>query len=279
MTKQILKKLTLYSLVFALGLSPALSYAKDNESNKRGGDDNKKERVEKDHRFCLRAFGDASGNCFFPFGFGKKFRGIASSTPDTVAPVISGILIRPNSTKAKISWHTDEKTENTVFWSTSASVDTNSSSTPSVSKFRKTKNHSVILRNLTASTTYYVLIRSKDKSGNTTFSPVTSFTTKAPLPDTHLPVISQVALLVGTSTVNVKWHTNENASSKVYYSTSSNVDTSASTTSFVENTTLKQDHSLSLTGLVSQTLYYLKAESKDGSGNTTVTATFSATTE
>ena len=191
MTDQIYRKLTALLLIFAIGLVPALSYAKS-EDNKKDHD-NQEERVEKSDRSCFKAFGHlfARGflknrgedrtstpwNCFLPFGISKKFGGSASTTPDVIPPVIS-----------------------------------------------------------------------------------------------------RIRTMVGTSTASVSWRTNENSTSRLYYGTSTGLDVNASTTSYIENNTLKKNHFLILNGLATSSAYYLAIESKDGSGNRTVTTTFTAST-
>ena len=292
--------MTVFLLIFALGFGfmPASSYAKNND-DKRDRDDRREERIEnhkersgRNDKSCLRAFGhlfapgfiknrgrvSLLGYCFLPFGISKKFSGMASSTLDTTAPVITNLRVKPNTTKARISWRTDEKSDSTVFWSTSANINVNSSSTLSTTRSERTKEHEVTIENLSASTTYFIIVRSRDASSNVGTSVEISFQTKALTPDSTPPVISSIALLVGTSTINVSWETNEGASSRVYYGTSASLDVNATTTSFVGNATLTQSHILSVSGLSSSTLYYLAAESKDANGNRTVTPTFSATT-
>lgn len=260
----------------------------------------KREKKEKDRKnsdrkeLCRTAFGRlfAPGfvnnwgaeereffwNCFVPFGIAKKFNGTTSSTTpstDVTAPVISNLLAKPNTVKATITWNTNEKSDSAVFWGTSTGV---TSSSTSLVKNEKVKEHKLVIEGLSASTTYYFVVRSKDASGNTSTSSESSFTTKPVSTDSSAPIISSVTLLMSTSTANISWHTNENATSRVYYGTSSGLDVNASTTSFVENTTLKQNHSILVSGLSTSTLYYFAAESRDGSGNRTVTPVFSATT-
>ncbi|MDO8569441.1 MAG: fibronectin type III domain-containing protein [bacterium] len=303
MTNQISRKITVLFLVLMLGLAPALSYAKGDDNRKDRDEredreeqvENREERSRRNNKICFRAFGHlfASGflkhrgggdnrilfeNCFLPFGISKKFRGVASSTLDATAPIITSLVAKPNTIKATITWHTNEKSDSTVFWSTSANVDVNSSSTASVTKSEKTKDHNVVIEDLTASTTYFVIVHSRDVDSNTGTSAELSFQTKVLAPDNTNPVISNVVLLIGTSTIKVSWGTNENASSRLYYGTSTSLNANATTTSFVENSTPTKNHVISLNGLNPQTQYHLAAESKDPSGNRTVTPTFTAST-
>src|SRR3989344_4604557 len=142
MKKAISRKLTISLLVLTLGFAPALSYAKNND-NKKVREENKKEQNErKNDQSCLRAFGHliAPGfikthgevsfldSCFLPFGISKKFSGVASSTVDTTAPIITNLLVKPNTTKATVTWKTNERSNSTAFWSTSANININNAS-------------------------------------------------------------------------------------------------------------------------------------------------------
>ena len=317
MTNKISRKTTIFFLVLMLGLGsiPMSSYANSNGNSEEKRED-KKEKLERkkiEHREdkekkvekkierkidrtinknCRAIFSRLFNAGFFlnqsdinlfieclrPFGINASFSGVSSSTPDTLAPVISNLSAKPNTVKSTITWNTNEKSDSTVFWSTSAGVNVNSSSTLNLTKSDRVKEHKLVIENLNASTTYYFVVRSKDAYGNTSTSTEGSFTTKQANTDNAPPIISSVTLLVGTSTANIGWHTNENATSRVYYGTSSSLDVNASTTNFVENSTLKQNHSILLSGLSTSTLYYFASESRDANGNRTVTPIFSATT-
>ena len=302
MTNHIAREISALCLIGVLALSPALSYAKndDNKGNSRNNSE-KKEKVEKVERIsnndnsCFRAFGhlfapgfiknwgqiNFSWNCFLPFGISKKFRGVSTTTPsfvDTIPPIISKLTIKTEASKIVVTWDTNEKSDSTVFWSTSAGVNVNSSSTPNLNQNNLTKDHRIVIENLNASTTYFLVVRSRDASLNTVFSTETSFVTKALSVDMVAPTISNVTLLVGTSTINIGWKTNEDATSRVYYGTSPSLDVNASSTTFIENITLKKDHMISIGSLSTSTQYYLAVESKDLSGNRTVTPVFTATT-
>jgi len=298
MQSKISRNFVLLCLIFTLGLAPTLSYAKNDGKGKDNKHD-KKEKVEKSdkedkklEKACFKAFGhlfargfiknkgqvEFPGNCLLPFGISKKFGDKATSTPDTTSPVISNVSVKVDAHEAVLTWKTNERADGTVFWSLTSPVNTSASSTATSTESRNTKEHKVTISGLTASTTYYAVIRSKDASGNTTLASQISFTTKALAPDNTAPVISGVALLVGTSTINVGWKTNERATSRVYYSTSSSIDINSSSTPFVTNSTLTKDHLVLVTSLSLGTQYYLVAESRDESGNKTTTPTFSATT-
>lgn len=247
---------------------------------------------------CLKAFGHliAPGwikhngpltigeNCRLPFGIWKKLNGgNGTTTPplgDITAPIISSLVANPRVGSAVVRWTTNERADSTVFYSTTSPVNLNSSSTKSVTRLAFARDHRLVLNSLTSSTTYFAIVRSKDPSGNTATSSQISFVTKPSnaVNDILPPVISVIVGTAGTSTVQVGWKTNEFAASRVYYSTLSSVDLNATTTSFVENTSLVKNHSLKVSGLASSTVYYFIVESADASGNVSRSGIFSRTT-
>jgi hypothetical protein len=298
-------KIAAFSLVSMLLLSPAVSFAKNNGEGKNNahkierGDDRKDNqsnskkisKAKEEKRHCFKAFGhlfargfiknkgeiEFPADCFMPFGIKKKFGGVASST-DSTAPAITNLSVRPNTVRALITWQTDEKSDSTVFWSTSPEVDTNSSSTLNIVKSERVKDHSITIQNLTASTTYYLLVRSKDASSNTATSSVISFRTHSLPLDTTPPVISTLGYLPATSTVMFSWKTNENSSSRVYFSTTSPLVLNASSTANVFSSTLTKDHLMTASDLTASTTYYIAVESVDQSGNKTTSPSFIVTT-
>ncbi|MDO8435761.1 MAG: peptidoglycan-binding protein [bacterium] len=108
-------------------------------------------------------------------GIQKKLCG--TSTPDTTAPVISDITATSTTaTTTQIQWLTDEKANSKVWYGISTPVDT-TTSTAMISSSDNVLNHSITLSDLTASTTYYYVIASTDKSDNTATATEKSFTT------------------------------------------------------------------------------------------------------
>lgn len=190
MTNQISRKVTVFFLVLMIGLTPVLSYAKDKENKKyRENDrqeqtDNNEGRDKRD-RSCFRAFGhffahgfiknrgevNFFGNCFLPFGIGKKFIGMASSTPDIIPPIIKRVSLLVGTSTASVGWKTNENATSRVYYGTSASLDVNASTTNFIENSTPKKNHFLTLSSLAISTTYYLAIESKDESGNKTVTP------------------------------------------------------------------------------------------------------------
>lgn len=94
--------------------------------------------------------------------------------------------------------------------------------------------------------------------------------------DETAPILSSVAATPATTTASVTWTTNENASTRLWYS----ADTSyASSTSEANTSSRVTSHSVSLSDLVACTLYSYKAVSRDASGNaaTSTASTFTTT--
>ncbi len=265
---------------------------KDKREDKREEKKDKAEFRRESTKSCLKAFGhliapgfikkngelNPSSYCLLPFGISKKFSGWnnGTTTPDTIAPLISSITSVTGTNDVVVRWTTNEKADSTIFWSKVFPVDMNTAS--SSTKSDLTRDHKLTVSGLQASTTYYAVVRSKDKAGNTATSSQFSFTTKGLPTDTTVPVISSVALVVGTSTVNVAWSTNEQATSKLFYSTVSPLVLTASTTNVVASGTLSTSHSLQATGLATSTAYSFVVQSTDNSGNITNSPEFTATT-
>ncbi|MDD5433724.1 MAG: fibronectin type III domain-containing protein [Candidatus Pacebacteria bacterium] len=93
--------------------------------------------------------------------------------------------------------------------------------------------------------------------------------------DTTAPVISQVlATSTTASSVNITWLTDELSTSQVWYSTSTPVDTTASSTASVaSSSTLVLSHLLSISELNASTTYYYRVASTDANNNTATSST------
>lgn len=207
------------------------------------------------------------------YGWGQG----TSTSPDTVAPVINNLRVSAiNRNRAIVYWNTNERADSAVFVSGATPVDTQTI-TPT-SNNGQVFVHEIVLNNLNASTTYYIVARSRDIAGNVTTSGTISFTTDPAKTDATAPSITNINGSVTPNTVKINWRTGENATSKVFYSTASAIDVNSSATAFVENTALVRDHSLTVSNLASSTTYYLVVESKDAAGNKSDSAVFIFTT-
>ncbi len=86
-------------------------------------------------------------------------------------------------------------------------------------------------------------------------------------PDTIAPVISGVSLsAVASTSATISWNTNELATGKIYFGTTTPVN--MSTASSQSNTSLTFAHSFMLTNLATSTTYYFMVESRDAANNT-----------
>ncbi|MBX4189081.1 peptidoglycan-binding protein [Candidatus Parcubacteria bacterium] len=108
----------------------------------------------------------------------------------------------------------------------------------------------------------------------TTTPPVATTT-----PDTTAPVISAVSTSgVSSTSAMVLWVTNEAATSKIYFGTTTPFDMASSTNSTMTNSSLTTSHSFTLSNLTASTTYSFVLESKDAANNTATTSTQSFVT-
>lgn len=297
MTSKI-KLLTGGMLMASFILSPALSFAdtkrQDREDRKEFKIELKEKRSENgDKKNCLQVFSHLVGgkdwknennislsNCWLPFGIAKKWKGnTGTSTPDIISPTISNLIVTPRAEKAKITWTTNEKTSSEIFYSTSTPVSLSGPANAKVEWFnRMNKDHSYVIGKLSPNTTYYLVIKSKDKAGNIGISNQVTFTTLPKLADTSAPVISNVVTVKATSTIQVGWKTNEPSKSVVYYGTTSPININATSTARSTDNSLQTNHMLTIPNLSSGTSYYMLIEASDENNNKRLTDQFSITT-
>ena len=111
-----------------------------------------------------------------PPGILAKLGQTATSTPDIVAPVISGVsATNVSSTSAHILWTTNETANSKVWYSTSTPLNTATAAMVTVADM--VLNHDVTLIGLNASSTYYYVVSSADAANNTATSTEASFVT------------------------------------------------------------------------------------------------------
>ena len=173
---------------------------------------------------------------------------------------ISANSITPSG--ATITWNTNQTASGKVYVSTSTPVIISTAS--STSDATLALNHSVLINNLSASTTYYYVVESTNASGSIERSDTYSFTT-AQTQNLSISGVNVAASSLTASSAIVQWTTNTSATSRVYVSTSTPVVTASAT--FTENQTLVLAHAITLSGLTASTTYYYIAESKDANGN------------
>ena len=108
-------------------------------------------------------------------GIQKKL--CATTTPDTIAPVISDLIATSTTaTTTQIKWTTNEKANSKVWYGLTTPVIT-ATPTAIVSSSDFVLAHELTLTGLTATSTYYYVAVSADPSGNATTSAEKSFMT------------------------------------------------------------------------------------------------------
>lgn len=96
----------------------------------------------------------------------------STTTPDTTAPVISGVASADTTdSSTKVQWTTDEPATSKVDFGTTTAYGMVADSADLVT------SHSLMLSSLSASTTYHMMVTSVDEAGNTTTTPDMTFST------------------------------------------------------------------------------------------------------
>ncbi|MDD5132629.1 MAG: fibronectin type III domain-containing protein [bacterium] len=191
----------------------------------------------------------------FFFACTKKKELTALSSGATITALSSSA----SSTSATITWTTNVASTSKVYYGTGTSF--GSSTTEIDTGTSMTKNHSVNITGLTASTKYYYYAASKDASGNTsTLGEDGSYTFSTTGTG---PTISGVSATPAATSCAVKWTTDVGANSQVYYGTTSSCDTHTTETTTYTTTS----HNVSLPGLSANTTYYYYVRSKTAVGN------------
>ena len=193
---------------------------------------------------------------------------------DITSPVVTSVgSSNITLTSADIGWTTNENADNIVSYGTSTSA----LSFVAGSNNDSTTAHSVSLSNLSPGNTYYYQVQSRDSAGNITIDNDSdsyySFVTTA---DTTAPVISAVsAPVIDRNSATVIWTSDEDSTSQAEYSLNSDLSISSETT---EVTDLQKSHSVIISSLTSDTLYYFRVKSKDSSDNLATSSISSFTT-
>jgi hypothetical protein len=193
-------------------------------------------------------------------------------TGDTTAPAISNVQATGIGLfGATLTWATNEPATSQVEYGNTTPYGLMTSPTSVY-----VTSHSVTISGLASSSTVNYRVISKDFAGNTASSSNGVFTTTSP--DNTPPAISGVSSSgIGSTTATVGWNTNENATGKVYYSTSNPVDLNSALS--VNNAALTASHLFSLTGLTASTTYHYVVESKDAANNTATSSQLIFTTQ
>ncbi|MBI3596887.1 MAG: fibronectin type III domain-containing protein [Nitrospirae bacterium] len=195
-----------------------------------------------------------------------------SPPTDTTAPIISGVTAtNVTGTTATISWATNEPADSQVEYGTSpCPCGTNTTLDPSL-----VASHSVTLSGLTPGTLYYYRAESRDASANSATPVGASFTTQA---DGTPPVISNVSVLSVTSTSAViTWTTDESADSQIDYGPAG-YSNSTGLSDAPAGTNGVTSHNISVSGLLSDTIYHFRVRSQDAAGNLALSGDYTFST-
>lgn len=136
-------------------------------------------------------------------------------------------------------------------------------------------NHSVSLTSLAAGATYHYRVKSKDAAGNLAISGDFTFKTQSP-PDRQPPIVSNVTSNTyskETQTINTSWTTNEPATSQVEYGEAAGLGQVTA-----EDSGLVISHTVKLTGISAEKIFYFKVRSRDVAGNLAISSLFSFNT-
>ena len=171
--------------------------------------------------------------------------------PDSTAPKIIGkVLISSiTDTTATIQWQTDEPSTSIVKFGTGGSISNTINST------ELTRDHEVLIQNLSPNTDYNVQVSVTDASGNgPTLSDLIPFKTIS-TPDKTPPIITEGPFIssITHNSLTVSWKTDEPATSEV-------VD-------FISKSEFVTEHNVVLTGLSPSTSYDLQIKTLDTFGN------------
>jgi len=185
---------------------------------------------------------------------------VTNENPDTQLPIIvSGpTIVAKTSNSVTIEWETDENSDSYVEYFLGDSLIETAGSAEYVT------NHNIVLTNLAKGTTYKFLSKSSDVSRNGPIISPESYFETLPEEDNDPPVITKEPTVTGKSNdrATIHWKTDEMSDSKIEYSTDSlNLDLVKS------EMKMKISHNVTITNLESNTKYYYRIASTDGSNN------------
>jgi len=211
---------------------------------------------------------DSSGN----FTFKAFLNSDSISTPeldninlvnDDTPPIISNINVTSTTSTAGVTWDTDENSNSSVIYGLSAG-----NLNLSAGQNNDVTSHSVNLIGLSQATTYFYNLTPCDTYGNCANNGTFNFTTEAPSVATITDITSTS---INANIEQIDWITNFNSDTNVTYGLTTALG------SEVYDVTPTTTHSINITGLTSNTLYYYNVSSDTGT-NVTTNGTFNFTT-
>jgi len=185
---------------------------------------------------------------------------------DNDPPVIQNVVHIPGANSAVIEWDTTEPATSQIEYGETIGY---GNTTPL--KTQLVSEHRVSIRELNPDTVYYYKVISVDGAGNPAVPVEGSFTTTSA--DTTPPVISGVRVEPQPNSAVVLWDTDEYATSRVEYGTTSAYGNTTAT-----DLELVREHAVSLANLEPLTTYHYRVISEDGSGNSDMSEDHTFTT-
>jgi len=175
--------------------------------------------------------------------------------------IISGLSATPTATTATVAWATNISADSEVHYSENASL---SSGVMTESDISLVMNHSIGITGLNPSTTYYYKVVSAVGAASDE-SAIFSFATSATV-DTISPTITNVlASGISAGEVLITWDTDEAADTNLEIGLASDLSNAVMQT--VTDVGGVLHHSMSVTGLNSDTTYYFLVHSSDMAAN------------
>lgn len=116
--------------------------------------------------YALITSRDASGNT----GTSSQLTFTTDVAPDTTDPIISNVVLDVGTSTATVDWTTNEPATSVEYLSTTTGFATSDAGVMTVFNMSLTNNHSLMFTGLTASSTYYLRVKSVDASLNDTLS-------------------------------------------------------------------------------------------------------------
>jgi len=190
--------------------------------------------------------------------------------PDTKPPVIIAgpMIVNVTQTKATIIWDTDEISVSGVSYN-------NGTSYFLVNDEELTKRHEVHLTDLTPGTLYNFVVSSTDALSNGPALSIQKSFYTLEQPDIEAPILTENIKIVGIThkSAVIQWETDEPSNAVIKYGTSSD-----NLNFQIADSTMKNKHNVQLTDLSENTMYYIKIESIDSTGNSSNSLTESFST-
>ncbi|MBF0266301.1 MAG: fibronectin type III domain-containing protein, partial [Gammaproteobacteria bacterium] len=179
--------------------------------------------------------------------------------PDTTAPKITSqpLITSITDTTATVIWKTDEPATSLVYYGEGSSINLSESITA------YTRDHSVLLTQLTANTQYSVQANSSDANGNGPIQSETVTFTTLSTPDTTAPTIIAGPIIteITHNSAIVEWETDEMTTAQINYGLGSDLSSNTSVTQ------LGTHHKVLISSLDTASKYSVQVNVTDNANN------------